>query len=120
MEWFNEFITGTAGRWILGIAGFSGFGMALDYLMKKFVTQGRLNAIHDFFAYWIAAPGDWLGLALNSAGTKLPLVGKMWNKTLEPWVIIFIETLFGGILDGFKGLVDNIIKALQSDNPSTK
>ena len=120
METILTFLSGTAGQWLLGIAGFSGIGLALDYLMKKFMTQGRLAAIHDFLAYWIAAPGEWLGLAINAGGQKLPIVGKAWNKTIEPWVIIFLRTLFGGILAGFTGLLNNIIKALQSDNPSTK
>ena len=120
IETILGFLGGTAGQWLLGIAGFAGIGAVLDYLMKKFITQGKLDAVHDFFAYWIAAPGDWLGLALNAAGTKLPYVGKVWNKSIEPWVVLFVQTLFSGILDGFKGLLDNFIKALQSDNPSTK
>ena len=120
MDAIMTFLGGTAGSWLLGLLGFAGLGALLDYLLKKYVTEGKLDAIHDFIAYWIAAPGDWLGLAINAGGEKLPFIGKAWNKTIEPWVIIVLRTVFGGIVDGFRGLLSNIIKALQSDNPSTR
>ena len=104
----------------MGIAGIASISALVGRFLNKRVTQGRLDSIHDFIAYWIAFPGDLIGLALNSAGTQLPLIGKAWNKTFEPLVIIVLRTIGSGIIDGVKGLIDNIIKALQSDNPSTK
>ena len=114
------FLSSKVGLWLLGIIGVGSVSAILDKLMKKFVTNDLLKKVHDFFAYYIALPGDWLGLALNSAGTKLPILGKMWNKTIEPWVIILLDTIVGGVLDGVAELLRRVIKALQSDNPSTK
>jgi len=120
LESIMTFLGGTAGQWLLGIAGFAGLGALLDYLLKKFISQGKLDAIHDFLEYWIAWPGEKIGEAMNAAGEKLPIVGKAWNKTIEPWVIVLLQAVFGGIVDGVRGLLSNIVKALLSDNPSTR
>jgi len=120
MEAIIAFLSSKAGIWLLGAIGVGSIGALMDKMMKKFITDQRLNAVREFLAYYIAMPGDWIGEAFTSAGTKLPVLGKIWNKTIEPWVIIFLETVLAGILDGLAELVRRLIKAMQSDSPSTK
>ena len=106
--------------WLLGTVGVLSISALLDRLLKRYITDQRLKAVHDGLVAFIAAPGKWLGLALNKAGTQLPVLGKLWNKTVEPWVIIFLSTVGAGLVDGIAELIRRIIKALQSDNPSVK
>ena len=120
MESNIAFFGTKAGLWLLGAIGVGSAGALLDKMFKRYVTDARMKSIREFIAYWIARPGDWIGDLFTKTGTKLPFIGKMWNKTFEPWVIIFLETIALGLVDGFRDLFRRIIKAMQSDNPSTK
>lgn len=120
MESILAFLGSKSGLWLLGILGVGSVGAIMDKALKKFVTTGRLEAVREFIAYWIAWPGEKIGDAFTGAGTKLPFIGRMWNKTIEPWVIIFLETVVAGVLDGVAELFRRLIKAMQSDNPSTR
>lgn len=120
METILAFLTSKAGLWMLGILGVGSVSMILDKLLRKYITDARLATVHDGIVAFIAAPGGWLGLAFSKAGTQLPVLGKMWNKSLEPWVIVFLETVGTGVTDGIAELFRRIMKAMQSDNPSTR
>jgi hypothetical protein len=118
MDAILTFLSGSVGAWAMGIVGAVSIGTLLDKLLKKYIKQSWLDKIRDGIRDIIASPGKAIGLAIDAGGKTLPVVGKFWNKTIEPWVIIFLETIGRGITSGFNLLVTRIVRALQSDNPS--
>ncbi len=90
------------------IAGAGVLGLVLNFILKKFVTQGRLDdlgsAIEDG-GYYV---GKWATLGLS----HWPYTKPVWNNIIEPYVVMFVKTL--------NQFVTGIVKGLQSDNPSTK
>lgn len=120
MESIIAFFGGTLGSWFLGMAGFASLTAVLNYFLKKYVTDNRLDTVKEAIASTIAWPGAKIGLFITSAGTKAPIIGKAWNKTFEPWVIVIVRVIGGGIAEGFNRLFDRIVTFMQSDNPSTK
>ena len=120
METLLAFFGGTAGSWILGLAGFASVGAILDWLLKKYITEDVLDSIRDWLPSVVDDIGTGFGEWLNAAGNAAPVVGKFWNKTIEPWVIIFLRTIVMSVATAVVVFVDHVIIALQSDNPSTK
>ena len=120
METLLAFFGGTAGSWLLGILGFAGINVLADKFLSGYVTDEWLESVREWIANFIQKPGEWIGLAITKAGTSAPFVGKIWNKTVEPFVIIILRTIVGGIVEGLMRLIERIITFMQSDNPSTK
>lgn len=120
METLIAFFSGTAGSWLLGILGFASLNILADKVLANYITEDFLESIREWIANAIQKPGEWIGLAITSAGNRTPIIGKIWNKTVEPFVIIILRTIIGGIIEGLNRLIEQIITFMQSDNPSTK
>ena len=111
-----EFLVGTALGWakanLVSIGVASALGVVLKFVLGKYVpkemVQGKFDEIlegwKESFQGWLDgyAPeqkkfGRFWGKALTDWGTKLPVVGTLWNLIVEPYIIIIFEG-FGRLL----------------------
>lgn len=91
---------------ILGVAGIGGI---LGLLLKKFITKERVLKLKSN----VEAFGQGIGQTITISLAKWKYTKGIWNKVIEPYVIVFLKVFIKGFLDG-------IIKGLLSDKPSYK
>ena len=99
-----EIISSSGFNWTAGLLiG----GLILNFILKKFLTQEKMEQwgliVHGFFRK--------LGIICTVGLTKW-LKG-IWNKIIEPYVIILLQLIIGNAVAGF-------IEGLQTDNDSYK
>ena len=103
-----EILTGfLANRGIL-LAGIGIGGAVLNFILKRYMTQGALESIGKKFESF----GYGLGVVATAGLTKWPYTSKFWNAIIEPYVILIVAQV--------ARFIDGIVKGLQSDNPSLK
>ena len=79
------------------VAGVSGAGVVL-WILKK-VPNDKISLVVEGTCFR-------LGRVITMfMGSKKSLVGRFWNKTIEPW---FIDLLDNVLVSGFKGLVKGL------------
>ncbi len=121
-----ELITGLAIGWIKahygGVILGTGIGAILGAILKKYLPQDMLSEKLD---KWLLEHGKYVRIPVRKFFRVLslnisnwPVIGLVWNKVFEPYVIFGIDLLFkSGIW-----LIHNITVAakegLLSDNPS--
>jgi len=90
-------------------AGIGVIGLILNFILKKFVTNERIekwgNAIRMFFKA--------VGILCTAGLSKIPYLKNIWNPIIEPYVVILLKMVFKNMVDGF-------INGLESDNKSLK
>lgn len=95
--------------WAIGLVGAGAVGTLLNLLLKRFVTEARLNRWGGNSQDFGFAIGRIVTLGLSSWGPT----SRIWNSTLEPIFLVLVEKMAGRFLIGFG-------KGAQSDNASVK
>lgn len=91
------FLTAKATAYVGGsIAAF-----ILAWVFKKIPNEKIKAAVGKFFY--------GLGVAVTLGLSKYKYTAKFWNKVIEPWIIDFIDNIFGEAVKKF-------IEGLRSDN----
>tara|TARA_R100001244_G_scaffold78767_2_gene62156 strand:+ start:503 stop:772 length:270 start_codon:yes stop_codon:yes gene_type:complete len=86
--------------WITMSLGLGG-GSAALWILKK-IPNDKICAI-------VEGTFEKLGILVTAGLTKWSFTAKIWNKTIEPYVIDLVDNVVGGALRG-------LIKGLKSDN----
>ena len=86
--------------WITMSLGLSG-GSAALWILKKIPNEKICAIVEGTF--------EKLGILVTAGLTKWSFTAKIWNKTIEPYVIDLVDNVVGGALRG-------LIKGLKSDN----
>ena len=104
-----EFLTGILGS----VGGTSAIvallGVIINWVLKNYVTEDQIQALGDLVERW--ATTLFRVVTLNLA--RLPVIGAVWNNTLESVFITVIDTVLVRFLKGLKA-------GLLSDNDSYK
>ena len=98
------------------ILGAGGVGVWLDWVLKRYLTEARLDKWVADARYVVETFFYGIGVAITGGMSKLERFKKLWNSTLEPWAILIFDkawTIVEGIPVGLK-------RGLLSDNPSFK
>ena len=61
---------------------------AMSKLMKHKIPNEKIKAVVGKFFYG-------LGVTITLGLSKYKYTAKFWNKVIEPWVIDFIDNIFG-------------------------
>jgi len=85
--------------WITMSLGLGG-GSAALWILKK-IPNDKICAI-------VEGTFEKLGILVTAGLTKWSFTAKIWNKTIEPYVIDLVDNVVGGALRGF-------IRGLRSD-----
>ena len=92
---------------VLSIFGIAGFGGLLNIILKKFITKKTLNWLGN----GVGACGFGLGVFFTVGLSKWRYTKAVWNKIIEPYVIVFLELIVQKFFGG-------LIRGLESDNQS--
>ena len=84
----------------LGVVAGGGTAAAVLFVLKKVPNKKIASKVEKLF-YW-AGSAVTLGLA------KWSVTKKVWNSTIEPWLVDLIDNLVGSAVKGF-------INGLRSD-----
>ena len=84
----------------LGVVAGGGAAAAVLFVLKKVPNKKIASKVEKLF-YW-AGSGMTLGLA------KWSVTKKVWNSTIEPWLVDLIDNIVGSAVKGF-------INGLRSD-----
>lgn len=103
-----EIITGFLAAKGLMIAGVGVIGVALNFLLKRFMTVGRM----DWIGKQIESFGYGIGVIITAGLSKWPYTSKFWNVIIEPYIVLIVLQM--------KNLFVGLAKGLESDNPSLK
>lgn len=103
-----EIITAYVASKGLAIAGVGIIGLILNFLLKRFVTEGALAAVGDY----LEKGGYYVGKVCTLGLSHWRYTKPVWNNVIEPYVVLFVEKL--------ARIIIGLVKGLQSDNPSTK
>lgn len=102
-------VSGAAATWVAGALGIGGIGAILAAIMKKWLSQERLDIWGDAVEKCFYG----LGVVITLGASKIKYLKNIWNVFIEPFVIIVFELL---ITRAAHGLTDG----LESDQPSLK
>ena len=98
------------------LLGVGGLGVWLDWILKRYLTNAKLDI-------WVAKAGNvvelfgyGIGVSVTLGASKIKGLSKLWNATLEPWVLLLIDKLWTVVTYFPEGLK----RGLLSDNPSLK
>ena len=100
---------------ILGIAGFSGVGAILNWLLKKYVTQKKFALWGEKFEKFTFNLFYRLFRIATLGLSAWKWTAKVWNPILEPYIIIFFKLV---LKRGINGSINGSVAGLESDNPS--
>ena len=89
------------GPWVIGIVGAALGGSVLNWVLGKIPTE-KIKIVFGKIMYG-------LGVTVTLGLAKWKYSAKVWNKTIEPWVIVFLESLISYGLSEF-------VRGLRSDN----
>ena len=84
----------------LGLVGGIGSGGIVLWILKKVPNETICKYVEGIFSK--------LGAAMTLGMSKWKPTAKIWNKTIEPWLIDLIDNVFGSVVRG-------LIKGLKSD-----
>ena len=74
------------------------------------LTLWALNLIpNKDIQEWVGAAGYWLGTVATLGLSKWKLTRKVWNSTIEPYVIDLLDNTVNTF-------IKNLIKGMKSDN----
>ena len=85
--------------WLTGTLGIGGGGVVL-WILKKVPNETICKYVEGMFSKLVAA--------MTLGMSKWKPTKKLWNKTIEPWLIDLIDNIFGAMVRG-------LIKGLKSD-----
>lgn len=98
------------------ILGAGGVGVWLDWILKRYLTEARLNEWENKIKAVLGPIFYGIGVTLTLGASRVEKLKKLWNSTLEPWVVFLIKR--------FRNIavycIDEIVRGLLSDNPSFK
>ncbi len=111
-------------EWILALFGIPGAGGILAFILKKYITKENKTKFKKWLektADYLAKSGKAVGVFVTLGLAKWKYTKPFWNKTIEPYVIIFLDLVVDSfILRLVKGFFANVVVGLKSDNPSYK
>ena len=110
MEYLMKFLP-----FILGIAGFSGVGAILNWVLKKYVTQKKFEVWGDKFEKFMFNLFYRIFKIVTLGLSAWKWTSKIWNPIIEPYVILLFKFVFKR---GVNGSVNGTVAGLESDNPS--
>ena len=84
----------------MGLVVGGGTAAAVLFVLKKVPNDKIASKVEKIF--YLAGSGMTLGLA------KWSITKKVWNSTIEPWLVDLIDTIVGSAVKGF-------INGLRSD-----
>ncbi len=105
---------------IIGVAGLGGL---LGLILRKFIKKDTITKNLD---EWLRENGKYVRKAFGGFGrvvtlnaTRWPVVGGLWNKIVEPFLIFFVQLLFKTVIWFVHNAVEGFInQGLLSDNPN--
>ena len=92
MEFFTNNLTTLVG---------GGTSAIVLWVLKKIPNE-------DLYS-WVETGGQWLGTIMTAGLSKWRFTRKIWQSTIEPWVIDLIDNTCGAFISG-------VIKGLRSDD----
>ena len=105
MEWVTGIIAVMTGKWAIGTF----LGVAIAWVFKKIPNDKLRLAMNGSFG----KAGFTIGVAITLGLSKWKYTKAFWQKTIEPWVIDFIEHVLAHSVIVF---FDGIVKGMRSDN----
>jgi len=84
----------------LGVVAGGGAAAAVLFVLKKVPNKKIASKVEKLFY--------WAGSALTLGLAKWSVTKKVWNSTIEPWLVDLIDNLVGSAVKGF-------INGLRSD-----
>ena len=114
-------------NWIISniylIIGAAGIGGLLAIVLRKFIKKDVLTVKLD---NWLRENGKnvqaffgGLGRIVTLNATHWPVVGLVWNKVIEPYLIFAVQLLFKVAIWFIHNAVEGFInRGLLSDNPN--
>lgn len=100
-----ELLTAWAIDHAVGLAVGSVLVIFVTWFLKKIPTEKIRKLVYDFFYV--------VGSAVSKFFNNWKYTQSIWEHTLEPWLIGFLDMLFGAIITG-------LFDGLRSDNPPDK
>lgn len=122
-EYMIEFLTSTLVAKSVMVAGVGIVGGLLSWLLKKYIRKDTLNERLD---EWLdKTVGPWVdivfggpGRLFTKAAVNWPVIGPIWNKVIEPLLIILINLPAKVILFVVDRARKAFVNGLLSDNPN--
>jgi len=100
----------------------TGIGALLGVLLKKYFPQDKLSEKLD---KWLLEHGKYIRVPVRKIFrvitlniTNWPVIGLVWNKVFEPYVIFFGDLIFKIVIWAANNAVIAAKEGLLSDNPS--
>tara|TARA_R100000655_G_scaffold9388_4_gene23462 strand:- start:327 stop:611 length:285 start_codon:yes stop_codon:yes gene_type:complete len=84
----------------LGVVAGGGAAAAVLFVLKKVPNKKIASKVEKLFY--------WAGSAVTLGLSKWSVTKKVWNSTIEPWLVDLIDNLVGSAVKGF-------INGLRSD-----
>ena len=84
----------------LGVVAGGGAAAAVLFVLKKVPNKKIASKVEKLFY--------WAGSALTLGLAKWSVTKKVWNSTIEPWLVDLIDNIVGSAVKGF-------INGLRSD-----
>ncbi len=96
---------------IFVILGITGATALLGIIFKKVLPKEKFIGWGDN----AEKHGAFIGKLVTDAAAQVPYIGKVWNKVIEPYLILLMDNVIIRWVMGFVGR-----KGLLSDNPTDR
>jgi len=93
---------------LVAIIGVAGGAAVLGLILGKLIPKEKWVGWGDK----AESSGAWVGKIITDGAAQLPYIGKIWNKVLEPYLILLVNNVLVRFVLGIVGR-----KGLLSDNP---